>query len=123
MPEPGGIVHVIDDDEAVRDSLEALLTVAGYAVITYASAEAYLSHSDWAGGCVLVDIHMPGMHGLDLLQMMARREPPVPVLVLTASREPLLRDRALALGAQAFLTKPVPAAALLAALRAACERP
>ena len=65
---------------------------------------------------MLLDVHMPGMGGLALLQLLAGRRPPVPVLVLTASREPRLRERALGLGARAFLTKPVPEAALLGAL-------
>jgi two-component system response regulator FixJ len=115
------MVHVIDDDEAVRESLEALLVVSGFDVSIHASAEAYLD-GDRAGECVLVDVHMPGMNGLELLQVLARREPPVPVLVLTASREPRLRERALELGARAFLTKPVPEATLLGALRAVRDK-
>jgi two-component system, LuxR family, response regulator FixJ len=119
MPERRGLmVHVIDDDEAVRESLEALLVVAGFEVTTHASAEAYLDGAR-SGECVLVDVNMPGMGGLELLQKLAQREPQVPVLVLTASREPRLRERALELGARAFLTKPVPESDLLRALRAA----
>lgn len=110
-------VHVIDDDEAVRESLEALLVVAGFDVTTYASAEAYLE-ADPREGCVLVDVHMPGMGGLELLRLLAGREPPVPVVVLTASRETRLRERALGLGARAFLSKPVPEAMLLDTLHA-----
>jgi two-component system response regulator FixJ len=121
MPEPGAfMVHVIDDDEAVRESLEALLAVAGFDVVTHASAEAYLD-GERPGGCVLVDVHMPGMGGIALLQVLARREPRVPVLVLTASRETRVRERALELGARAFLTKPVPEATLLGALRAVLD--
>jgi two-component system response regulator FixJ len=116
MPELGAfMVHVIDDDEAVRESLEALLMVAGFDVTTHESAEAYLDGGR-TGECVLVDVHMPGMGGLELLRVLAGRHPPVPVLVLTASRDPRLRDRALELGARAFLTKPAPEAALLGAL-------
>jgi two-component system response regulator FixJ len=119
MPEGRGfMVHVIDDDEAVRESLEALLAVAGFDVTTHASAEAYLD-GDRTGECVLVDVNMPGMGGLALLRELAARRPAVPVLVLTASREPRLRERALELGARAFLTKPVPQSALIGALRAA----
>jgi FixJ family two-component response regulator len=109
------MVHVIDDDEAVRDSLEALLIVAGYDVATYVSAEAYLAGAAETG-CVLVDVHMPGMGGLGLLQRLARREPRPPVVVLTAGRDPRLEARARELGADAFLTKPVPQATLLGAL-------
>jgi FixJ family two-component response regulator len=115
----GPIVHIIDDDAAVRESLEALLTVLGYSVETYGSAEAYLERSEVNDGCVLLDVHMPGMNGLDLLRELARRRRRSPVLILTASRDERLRDHALELGAVAFLTKPVTQARLLAALREA----
>ena len=115
----GPIVHIIDDDAAVRESLEALLTVLGYSVETYGSAEAYLERSEVNDGCVLLDVHMPGMNGLDLLRELARRRRRSPVLILTASRDERLRDHSLELGAVAFLTKPVTQARLLAALREA----
>ena len=115
----GPIVHIIDDDAAVRESLEALLTVLGYSVETYGSAEDYLERSEVNDGCVLLDVHMPGMNGLDLLRELTRRRRRSPVLILTASRDERLRDHALELGAVAFLTKPVTQARLLAALREA----
>ena len=113
------MVHVIDDDEAVRDSLEALLMVSGFEVETYRSAEEYLGRADEPEGCLLLDVNMPGISGLELMQHLARRGREVPVLVLTASREPHLRSRAFELGARAFLTKPVLESALVQALRAA----
>jgi FixJ family two-component response regulator len=112
------MVHVIDDDDAVRESLEALLLVSGYAVETYGSAEAYLVRPA-RDGCVLLDMHMPGMNGIQLLEHLARGNRHVPVLVLTASREERLRERALALGVLAYLSKPVSEASLLAAVRKA----
>jgi two-component system response regulator FixJ len=111
------VVHVIDDDEAVRESLEALLVVSGFDVTTHASAASYLD-GEQAGGCVLVDVHMPGMDGLELLRVLARDEPWTPVLLLTASHELRLREQALELGARAFLTKPVREVTLIGALRA-----
>jgi two-component system, LuxR family, response regulator FixJ len=113
------LVHVIDDDEAVRESLEALLVVSGFEVETYRSAEEYLRRADEPEGCLLLDVNMAGTSGLELMQDLTRRGVQVPVLVLTASREPHLRSRAFHLGARAFLTKPVPESALLQALRAA----
>jgi FixJ family two-component response regulator len=113
------VVHIIDDDTAVRESLEALLVVSGFDVETYGSAEDYLARGDGADGCIVLDINMPGMGGLDLLQILARRERQVPVLVLTASREPRLEERAIELGASAFLTKPVREAILVDAIRTA----
>jgi FixJ family two-component response regulator len=113
------MVHVIDDDEAVRESLEALLVVSGFSVETYQSAEEYLRRGDGGDGCLILDIHMPGMSGLDLLEELARRERRVRVLVLTASSEARLKERALQLGAFTLLTKPVPEGTLIAAIRTA----
>jgi FixJ family two-component response regulator len=111
------LVRVIDDDAAVRDSLEALLAVTGYPVATYGSAEEYLlAPEDEANGCILLDLHMPGMGGLGLMEALARRLPALPVVVLTAAREPGLHERATGLGARAVLTKPVRRATLLETL-------
>lgn len=126
------LVRVVDDDAAVRDSLEALLVVAGYPVVAFGSAEEYLAseggsggesggesgrESGGEGGCILLDLHMPGMGGLGLLRALAGRcSRPLPVVVLTASREAPLHERARALGARAILTKPVLQATLLATL-------
>jgi FixJ family two-component response regulator len=114
-------VHVIDDDDAVRDSLYALLTIAGYAVTAFDSAESFLAHLDegrigGTGGCVLLDLHMPGMSGLELLKVLVSRRWFLPVLLLTAGRDNHLRKQALDLGAVDCLTKPVPQAELLTAL-------
>lgn len=122
MPDDGGFtVHVVDDDGAVRESLEALLVVVGYAVATYDSAEAFLASAE-PSGCLLLDVNLPGLSGLELLADLSRRLPGFPVVILT-SREPALADRAFRLGAAGFLPKPVEEAALLAALdRAAAHR-
>lgn len=122
MPVTTFLVHVIDDDTAVRESLEALLVVSGFEVETYGSAEDFLARSDGVDGCVVLDINMPGMGGLDLLRILHRRERRMPVLVLTASREPRLEERAREFGASAFLSKPVLEATLIAALRSAQRR-
>lgn len=111
------VVHVIDDDAAVRESLDALLTVLGFFVETYDSAEAYLERSEDTCGCVLLDLHMPGMDGLGLLRELVLRRRSLPVLILSAARDERLRDHAIELGAVAFLTKPVTRTRLLAALR------
>ncbi len=113
------LVRIIDDDAAVRESLEALLVVAGHAVSAYDSAEAYLdAPADGAGGCILLDLHMPGMGGLGLMEALYGRRGSPPVVVLTAAREAPLHARARALGARAVLTKPVTQALLLETLAA-----
>ncbi len=110
------MVHVVDDDEAVRESLEALLIVAGYDVRSYGSAEDFLARAPDDGGCLLLDVNMPGMSGLDLLERLRASAQRRPVLVLTARRDNDLREQALALGASSFFLKPVPGDALLQAL-------
>ena len=113
------IVHVVDDDAAVRESLEALLLVAGFEVATYGSAEEFVERAgDWQG-CLLLDVNMPGMSGLELLERLTAEGAGTAVVLLTASRDERLRERARALGARGFLTKPVTGAALLAAIAGA----
>jgi FixJ family two-component response regulator len=65
------VVHVVDDDEAVRESLEALLFVSGHCVSTYVSAEDFLARAPDDGGCLVLDVNMPGMSGLELLERLA----------------------------------------------------
>ena len=119
------LVRIIDDDAAVRESLEALLLVAGHPVVTFGSAEEYLAaHEDAAaddagrGGCILLDLHMPGMGGIGLMEALRTRAGAPPVVVLTAAREQALHERAMSLGARAVLTKPVLQATLLDTLAA-----
>ena len=112
----GTIVHVVDDDPAVRESLEALLLVAGVEVVTHDSAEAFLEHAPAPEGCLLLDLNMPGMSGLELLEKLRRDGVPTPVVILTANRDARVRARACELGAAGFLTKPVTEAALVAAI-------
>lgn len=111
------IVHVVDDDQAVRESLEALLLVAGFDVRTYDSAEDFLARAPRDdGGCLLLDVNMPGMSGLDLLERLSGECPRRPVLVLTARRDEGLREAALGFGASSFLSKPVSGDLLLSSL-------
>lgn len=115
------VLHVIDDDEAVRESLEALLVASGFEAETYGSAEEFLarsaSHDTLCDcGCLLLDINMPGLSGLDLLQYLADRGQVCPAVVLTANPDERLRQRARELGAAAFLTKPVAESDLLRAI-------
>ncbi len=110
------VVHVIDDDEAVRESLEALLLASGFEIETYNSAEDFLARAPGHHGCLLIDVNMPGISGLDLLQHLADLGRRTAAVVLTANPDGQLRQRARQLGAAAFLTKPVTEADLLQAI-------
>jgi len=110
------IVHVIDDDEAVRESLEALLMASGFEAEIYSSAEDFLARTPSHHGCLLLDINMPGMSGLDLLEHLADQGRRSPAVVLTANPDERLRQRAYQLGAAAFLSKPVTEMDLLRAI-------
>jgi FixJ family two-component response regulator len=119
MPE-GGIVAVVDDDEAVRDSLQFLLELAGYSVHGYASAQAFLpeaGHYDWR--YLVVDQHMPALTGLDLVARLRGAGRAVPTLLITGSMTPDMMDRAAALGVTAVLEKPLADSDLLRYVAAA----
>ena len=77
-------VHVVDDDEAIRDSLAILLGAAGFSVATYPSAEAFLITAPQGPGCLVIDVRMPGMGGLELQEELIRRGRRIPVIVVTA---------------------------------------
>jgi two-component system response regulator FixJ len=112
----GFIVHVIDDDKAVCDSLKALLEASGFDAETYNSATDFLARTPSDRGCLLLDISMPGMSGLDLMQYLADQGRRTPIVVLTANLDERIRQRAHQLGAAAYLTKPVTEKDLLSAI-------
>jgi FixJ family two-component response regulator len=121
MNEPGGrVVCVVDDDASLRRSLRNLLTSVGFRVQTFESAEAFLESADRERvGCVVLDVRMSGMSGIDLLRHVAATGSRIPVIMLTAHADDDTRRRSLEAGAVAFLEKPVRTAALLDAVRAA----
>ena len=114
------LVSVVDDDESVRESLPDLLRECGFAVEAFASAEAFLV-SECLGQtqCLLLDIAMPGMSGLELQRELTRRRYAIPIVFITAHGDETDRPRLLAQGAVACLFKPFSEAALLEALQAA----
>ena len=113
------VIHVVDDDEAVRESLEALLLVSGFDVYTYLSAEDFLLRAPDDRGCLVLDVNMPGMSGLELLERLASNGRQRPVVILTARRDDGLRELASSLGASGVLGKPVRKDELLDAIAAA----
>jgi FixJ family two-component response regulator len=113
MDEPG-TVFLIDDDPGVRDSLSLLLSLKGIRTQLFATAESFIEtyRPEWAG-CVLTDLRMPGMTGLELLGALRERRIDVPVVVLTAHGDVATARAALKNGAFDFLEKPVDDAMLL----------
>jgi FixJ family two-component response regulator len=100
------VIAVVDDDEAIRDALSDLLLVMGYSCQTFNRADAFLAaHKSNRIDCLITDIRMPGMSGLDLLQRLKAAGSTMPVIVVTSFDDHLIRSRALASGAHAYLTK------------------
>ena len=114
------IVHVIDDDEAVRDSIAFLLTAAKMPVKAYKSASDFLSAlPSLDGGCIVTDIRMPGMSGLELLARVKELKLLVPVIVITGHGDVPLAVEAMKLGASDFVEKPFDDDVLLASIESA----
>ncbi|RED30349.1 LuxR family two component transcriptional regulator [Rhodopseudomonas thermotolerans] len=103
---PKGTVHVIDDDLAMRESIDFLLSSAGYEVKLYESAQSFLDASDVEFGCILSDVRMPGIDGLDLLKRQKAAGSKLPVLIMTGHGDVPLAVEAMKLGASDFIEKP-----------------
>jgi two-component system, LuxR family, response regulator FixJ len=116
-------VHVIDDDEAARDSLAFLFRTAEVDVRTYGSATDFLAAAPTiTGGCVVTDVRMPQMDGLELLQRMKQLDVALPVIVMTGHGDVPLAVAAMKAGAADFFEKPFSDDAMLAAVRRALGR-
>lgn len=121
LPDP--VVHLIDDDEAVRQSLAFLLTSAGFAIRTYASATAFLDALVAVQpGCIITDVRMPGLSGLDLQRELINRRIGLPVIVMTGHGDVKLAVEAMKAGAVDFIEKPFQDDTLIAAIRTAFDR-
>ena len=110
------MIHLVDDDTAVRDSMHVLLESFGMDVREYASAREFLDCGEQDRGCLLLDVHMPGMGGIELLESMRRCGSAMPTIMISGRSDELLKERANRAGALAFLEKPVNDALLLAEL-------
>jgi FixJ family two-component response regulator len=117
------MVAVVDDDEASRAALQRLLKAAGFSVRSFASAEDFLDcGQQHQTGCLIADIRMPGMSGLDLQAKLNAEHCPIPTIFITAHGDETLRLQAMRGGAVKFLAKPFDGAILLESVRVALER-
>ena len=115
-----GTVVVIDDDEAIRDSMAALLASAGFRVGTYGSGREFLeSHDRPAAMCLVIDCQMPDVDGLELIDRLASEGAPAPVVLMTGNCGPSIKARARRAGAVAILEKPFTEELLLSAIHRA----
>ncbi|MGZ3593942.1 MAG: response regulator transcription factor [Syntrophales bacterium] len=117
MAKKQSTVYVIDDDESVRTALARLLRSANFNAETFSSADEFLKNpKQKQDACVLVDIRMPGSTGFDLQRQLVSTRVQLPVIVISASDETLIREHARQLGAVSFFRKPVDDQALLDAI-------
>ena len=123
MRKPIAAVRVVDDDTSVREALGGLLRSAGFAVETFASAQEFLARppSDLPG-CLVLDVRLPGLSGLDLQQRMAELNIEMPIVFITGHGDVPTSVRAMKAGAVEFLTKPFGERDLLDAIRQAIDR-
>jgi len=120
QPHPTPVVYIVDDDLGVRDSLQILLRLHGYAATSFSTGEALLASLDEsrarAGGVVLLDLRLPGMSGAQVQAELAARKVQWPIVILTAHGDVASARNALKAGAIDFIEKPIQEPVLLAAL-------
>jgi FixJ family two-component response regulator len=115
-------VYVVDDDESIRRALARLLRSMGYHAVTFGSAEEFIEAIPHRGeGCLVLDVRLPGMTGLDLQEKLASAGFNYPVIFMTAHDVPQWQERAKKAGALAYLRKPFDEHSLLGAIRLACH--
>ncbi len=120
MPKESTLIAVVDDEQSVRKALERLLRSAGFAAATFGSGSEFLEAvCARRPDCVVLDLHMPQMDGFEVQAALAERDIRVPVIVVTGHDTWQNRERALELGAQAYLHKPVDDSVLLNAIQSA----
>jgi len=116
------MVAIIDDDDSYRVAVQRLLKSAGFSAQSFASAEDFLSSGrQHETGCLIADIRMPGMSGLDLQAKLNSDHHPIPTVFMTAHGDEKMRLQAMRAGAVKFLTKPFDGETLLEAIRVALE--
>lgn len=123
MPGDEPVIYIVDDDASVRESLECLLAQAGWRVVDFGSALEFLSYSrPVRPGCMILDLNLPDLNGLELQRLLARDPNALPVVFITGRGDIPTTVQAMKAGAVEFLTKPFRAEALLNAVTGAVER-
>src|ERR1700693_225842 len=123
MNEERPIVFVVDDDASMRDALRNLLRSVGLAVETFASAHEFLSSPNAKGpGCLVLDVRLPGLSGLDLQRQLKEADIQIPIIFITGHGDIQMSVRAMKAGAMEFLTKPFRDQELLDAVQQAVDR-
>ncbi|HEX2804313.1 MAG TPA: response regulator FixJ [Sphingomicrobium sp.] len=123
MSEGQRLIHLVDDDEAIRRSAGFMLKTSGFRVSTYDSGNALLKEAaSLDPGCILLDIRMPGMDGLEVQQALKKRGVTLPVVIMTGHGDVTLAVQAMKAGAVDFIEKPFEKAVLLGAIDQAFER-
>jgi FixJ family two-component response regulator len=123
MPKPDATVFVVDDDESVREALGSLVRSAGLGVATYATAQDFLAGPRAEGpSCLVLDVQLPGLSGLDLQRRMADVNLEIPIIFITGHGDVPTSVRAMKAGAVEFLTKPFGDDDLLTAIQEAIKR-
>jgi two-component system response regulator FixJ len=118
-----GVVHLIDDDAPVRQALAFMLTSSGFAVRAYPSASAFLETLErLQPGCIVTDVRMPGISGIELQRQLQARDVRLPVIVMTGHGDIALAVEAMKAGAVDFIEKPFNDEVMIAAIRTAFDR-
>jgi len=119
----GAVVFVVDDDPSIRDSLRQLITSVGFKAEVFASARAFLdARRPDAPGCLVLDVRLPGLSGLDLQRELVETDTELPIIFITGHADVPMSVRAMKAGAVEFLTKPFRPQELLDAVRSGIER-
>ena len=118
-----GLIAIVDDDEPLREALGSVLKAAGFVIDTFASAEEFLESPQRSNTtCLILDVRLPGMSGIELQRRLVDANCEVPVIFVTAHGDGSLRDLVMKAGAAGFLNKPVRSDTLLREIHAALEK-
>jgi FixJ family two-component response regulator len=122
VPQESRFVAIVDDDELMRGALQGLLKEAGLPARAFASGEEFLTAgAQHLASCLIADIRMPGMSGLDLQARLNQQQIRIPIIIITAHGDERIRKQAMSAGAADFLAKPFDDEVLLRSIRAALE--